>query len=178
MSRFQRFYSSFEDVFSGLFFFTGVSIIFCGVISRYVFKTPLFWVDEISTYILVWGCILGWSIAQRDGRHIRVSLLYDILSLKVQRYVSIFASISSIMFCLFLAYLGCLLEIKYMQTGQLSLNIQFPLWAVYFFVPIAALMLSVRYMEELHKLLKNGGRDWLEDRKAGGRSQHGSHSSL
>lgn len=59
LNRFQRFYSSFEDAFAGLFFFTGVTLIFYGVISRYFFKSPVFWVDEISTYILVWGCILG-----------------------------------------------------------------------------------------------------------------------
>lgn len=161
MKRLVRIYSAFEEAIAGIFFFTGVTLIFYGVISRYVFKNPLFWVDEISTYILVWGCILGWSIAQREGRHIRVSLLYNYLSPKVQRYVGIFASSASILFCLFLAYLGYVLETKYLQTGQRSMNTQFPLWAVYFFVPVAAIMLCVRYAEELYSILQNKGRNRL-----------------
>ncbi|HHW44193.1 MAG TPA: TRAP transporter small permease [Desulfotomaculum sp.] len=185
MSRLQRIYSLFEDAVAGVFFFAGVTLIFYGVISRYVFKNPLFWVDEISTYILVWGCILGWSLAQRDGRHIRVNLLYDFLPLKIQRYVSIFASTASILFCLFLTYMGYLLEIKYVHTGQLSMNTQFPLWIVYFFVPLAALMLAVRFMEELYRLLKDGGKGWFKektreiaDRNKGVVSHHGGGSSI
>ena len=185
MNRFKKIYSAVEETLAGTFFFTGVCLIFYGVVSRYVFKKPLFWVDEISTYILVWGCILGWSVAQRDGRHIRVGLLYEFLPPKVQRYVSIFASTASILFCLFLTYLGYVLETKYLQTGQRSLNTQFPLWAVYFFVPVAALMLCVRYVEELYHLLKDGGRAWLEAklaeneaRKKGVITPHGDGSAL
>ncbi|AEG16620.1 Tripartite ATP-independent periplasmic transporter DctQ component [Desulfofundulus kuznetsovii DSM 6115] len=185
MSRLQRIYSVFEEAIAGIFFFAGVTLIFYGVISRYVFKNPLFWVDEISTYILVWGCILGWSIAQRDGRHIRVSLLYNYMPRKVQHYVSIFASIASILFCLFLTYVGYVLETKYLHTGQRSLNTQFPLWAVYFFVPIASFMLCIRYIEELYHLLKNGGKDRLvagcgktEDGQKGVMSHHGGSPTL
>lgn len=177
MSSFKKVYSKFEDIFAGIFFFSGISLIFYGVICRYVFGSPLYWVDEISTYILVWGCILGWSIAQRDGRHIRVGILYDYLSVRVRWYISIFASFASIVFCFFLAYLGYVLEVKYLTSGQQSMNTQFPLWAVYVFVPVAALMLSARFVEEMYGLLKNGGKDWLEDRKKGV-SHHGNGPAI
>jgi len=164
MKDFSAKYELFEDIFSGTFFLTGVTLIFYGVIMRYFFKSPVFWVDEISTYVLVWGAILGWSIAQRDGRHIRVTLLYDKFPLKVQRYVSIFSRTLSFLFCLFLAYLGLLLEMKYLASHQLSINTQLPLWIAYFFVPIAALMLGLRYIVELRSLLKDKGSEWIEKR--------------
>lgn len=156
MRRLERFYTAFEDAAAGVFFFSGIALVFYGVFFRYVLKSPIFWVDEISTYILVWGCVLGWSIAQREGRHIKVSLLYDRLPPKVQWVISIFSNSVSIVFCLFLAYLGFLLEAKYLKTGQLSLNTQFPLWIVYFFVPIAALMLAIQFTRELYHVIKQG----------------------
>ncbi|GAB6154611.1 TRAP transporter small permease [Desulfosporosinus burensis] len=157
-------YELFEDIFSGVFFLTGVTLIFYGVIMRYIFKTPVFWVDEVSTYVLVWGAILGWSIAQRDGRHIRVTILYDKFPVRVQRRISIFSRTLSFLFCLFLAYLGLLLEMKYLVSHQVSINIQLPLWIAYFFVPVAALMLGLRYILDLRFLLKDKGSEWIDKR--------------
>ena len=160
-------YELFEDIFSGTFFLSGVTLIFYGVIMRYIFKAPVFWVDEVSTYVLVWGAILGWSIAQRDGRHIRVTILYERFPVRVQRWVSIFSRSLSLLFCLFLAYLGFLLELKYLESHQLSINTQLPLWIAYFFVPVAALMLGLRFYVELRFLLKDGGAEWIKNRREG-----------
>lgn len=175
-------YSLFEDILSGAFMFIGVSLIFYGVIMRYIFKHPLYWVDEISTYVLVWGAIIGWSVAQRDERHIKVTLLYDKLPINVQRWVSVFSNTVSMLFTVFLAYLGILLVTKYYQSQQVSLNTQFPLWIVYFFVPIAAFMLGVRFIQELYKLFKNGGQDWMKqkavEKEMGGMGHYGSGSAL
>ncbi|MDI6813720.1 MAG: TRAP transporter small permease [Desulfitobacteriaceae bacterium] len=182
MKGFSEKYKAFEDVISGVFFLSGVTLIFYGVIMRYIFKTPLFWVDEISTYVLVWGTILGWSIAQRDGRHIRVTLLYDKLPIQAQRWVSVFSRTVSLAFCLFLAYLAFLMEVKYIQSQQVSLNMQLPLWIAHIFVPLAALMLGWRYFLELIGLLKNGGREWIQtkiaEKEMGGMGHHGSSSAL
>lgn len=182
MKGFGEKYKVFEDVISAVFFLSGVTLIFYGVIMRYIFKSPLFWVDEISTYVLVWGSILGWSIAQRDGRHIRVTLLYDKLPVNVQRWVSVFSRTVSLLFCLFLAYLGFLLEVKYFESHQVSLNAQIPLWIAYFFVPVAALMLGLRYFVDLIWLFKDGGREWIQqkikEKEMGGLGHHGSSSAL
>ena len=182
MKRIWAKYEAFEDAISGLFFLSGVTLIFYGVIMRYVFKSPVFWVDEISTYVLVWGTILGWSIAQRDGRHIRVTILYDKFPVVIQRWVSIFSRMVSFLFCIFLAYLGYLLELKYLESHQLSINTQFPLWIVYFFVPVAALMLGFRYLLELYYLIKENGREWITARvkemELGGKGHHGDSSAL
>jgi TRAP-type C4-dicarboxylate transport system permease small subunit len=53
---------------------------------------------------------------------------------------------------------------KYFVSHQLSINTQLPLWIAYFFVPVAALMLGLRYIVELRFLLKDKGTEWIKNR--------------
>jgi C4-dicarboxylate transporter DctQ subunit len=149
-----RRWATIEDLLSGTFLALALTLILYGVIMRYVFSMPLYWVDEISTYLAVWGAILGWSVAERDRRHIRVTLLFDRLPPRAQRWAALVASALSALFCLLLAYMGWVLEMRYVTSGQLTLNTQSPLWVVYSVVPVAALMLGGRYIVECIDLLR------------------------
>jgi C4-dicarboxylate transporter DctQ subunit len=93
-------------------------------------------------------------VAERDRRHIRVTLLFDRLPPRAQRWAALVASALSALFCLLLAYMGWVLEMRYVTSGQLTLNTQSPLWVVYSVVPVAALMLGGRYIVECIDLLR------------------------
>lgn len=49
-----------------------VSIILMQVFSRYVLGTPLIWVEELATYLLIWLAFLTASIALKFKRHITI----------------------------------------------------------------------------------------------------------
>ncbi|MEO0384328.1 MAG: TRAP transporter small permease [Pseudomonadota bacterium] len=49
-----------------------VSIILMQVFSRYVLGTPLIWVEELATYLLIWLAFLTASIALKLKRHITI----------------------------------------------------------------------------------------------------------
>jgi len=154
-----------EDILTGTFFFIGVSIIFFGVIMRYVFNNSLIWTDEFSIYFIIWGTVMGWSVAQRDNRHIRVNFVFDRFSLEHQRTISIFSNLICIAFCIFLGVAAVVLEQSYILYGIRSINIAFPLWIVYVFFPLAALMLGLRFVHILVLLLKDGGSGWYAMRR-------------
>jgi len=42
------------------------------VVSRYVFKFPIAWAEEISRFTFVWAVYMGVSMAARQNEHIRV----------------------------------------------------------------------------------------------------------
>ena len=151
-----RRYAAFEDLVSGACLALGLTLVLYGVIMRYVFSSPVYWVDEISTYLVVWGAILGWAVAERDRRHIRVTLLFDRLPPRARRLAEFAASAVSAGFCLMLAYMALVLERRYFTSGQLTLNTQSPLWIVYSSVPVAALMLGGRYVVKCLDLLRGG----------------------
>lgn len=149
-----RLYAAFEDLVSGACLALGLTLVLYGVIMRYIFSSPVYWVDEISTYLVVWGAILGWAVAERDRRHIRVSLLFDRLPPRARWLAALASSAVSAGFCLMLAYMALVLEHRYFTSGQLTLNTQSPLWIVYSSLPVAALMLGGRYIVKCLDLLR------------------------
>lgn len=145
-----------EEILAGGFFLIGCSLVVYGVIVRYVFNQPIFWVDEISTYFLLWGILLGWSMAERAGKHISVSLLYDFLPRKMQFSISIFEKICSLLFSAFLSVASIFLWLHYYNNSQVSTNAQISLWIVYLIMPIASLLLLIRFLEELSHIFRTG----------------------
>ena len=52
-----------------------VLILLAGVISRYVFRNPLVWSDELAAILFLWLAMLGAVVAFRRGEHMRMSTL-------------------------------------------------------------------------------------------------------
>lgn len=148
-----------EEAVAGTFFVAGCALVVYGVIMRYVIHSPVFWVDEVSTYLLLWGTVLGWSLAEKAGRHIRVNLLYEFLSPRWRKGPDVFEKLISLGFCLFLLYASTVLVMKYAQTGQVSINAQIKLWIVYLVMPMAGLLLGARFLEELIQVIRNISTD-------------------
>lgn len=48
-------------------------ILFAGVVSRYVFDSPLLWTDELATFLFLWLAILGAVVALRRDGHMRLT---------------------------------------------------------------------------------------------------------
>ncbi|HTB45069.1 MAG TPA: TRAP transporter large permease subunit [Acetobacteraceae bacterium] len=52
-----------------------VTILFAGVVSRYVFDSPIFWTDELANFLFLWLAMLGVVIALRKDAHMRLTTL-------------------------------------------------------------------------------------------------------
>jgi tripartite ATP-independent transporter DctM subunit len=52
-----------------------VVILFAGVVSRYVFRNPIVWSDELASILFLWLAMLGAVVAFRRGEHMRMSTL-------------------------------------------------------------------------------------------------------
>ena len=52
-----------------------VVILFAGVVSRYVFDSPIFWTDELANFLFLWLSMLGMVVALRGDGHMRLTTL-------------------------------------------------------------------------------------------------------
>jgi tripartite ATP-independent transporter DctM subunit len=48
-------------------------ILFAGVVSRYVFNSPLMWTDELATFLFLWLAMIGAVVALRRDGHMRLT---------------------------------------------------------------------------------------------------------
>lgn len=162
MEKFKKFYAAVEDYLAGGLLFAGLTLVMVNVILRYIPSwRPKAWIDEYSIYLVVWGTMIGWAVAQRNDHHIKVDMLYNLLPLKVKRWVSVMANTLGVGFSVLFCYYGYLLVAFYIKMGQRTVNTQTPEWIIALVLPLAGLMLGIRFAEKLWLLLVNGGKAWF-----------------
>ncbi len=50
-----------------------IVILFAGVVSRYVFHSPLIWSDELASILFLWLAMFGAVVAFRRAEHMRMT---------------------------------------------------------------------------------------------------------
>lgn len=146
-----------EEILAGTFFVAGVSLIFYGVIMRYIFNEPQAWVEELARYSIIWGTLFGFGLALRHNQHIQVDILYDKLKPSMKRVLDLVATGLSIVFCLIYTYYGFILVENRYTSGMISLDIGIPMWIVYLVLPISGALFLLRFVERLVNILR--GKD-------------------
>lgn len=131
-----------------------VCLIFLQVVMRYVFNSSLSWSEELARYIFVWQIWLGASLGVKEGKHIRVELIYSYFFTDKEKYkgkyvVEIIAIIIWFAFCLFLAVNGTQLVLDLMQKKSLSPAMRIPLYAVYASVPVGSGIMGLRLLQQI-----------------------------
>ena len=77
-----------------------VAILFAGVMSRYVFDAPLFWTDELASFLFLWLAMLGAVVALRRGDHMRLTTLVGRASPTWQAFWGAVSSLVVVVFVL------------------------------------------------------------------------------
>ncbi|HEY4173178.1 MAG TPA: TRAP transporter large permease subunit, partial [Rhodopila sp.] len=77
-----------------------VAILFAGVVSRYVFDSPIFWTDELANTLFLWLSMLGMVVALRRDGHMRLTTLANWVPEHWARRFSAIASLVVIAFVL------------------------------------------------------------------------------
>ena len=91
------------NTLSLLFIFT-VMISFYEVVMRYVFNAPTIWVHETASFIGGSLFVIGGLYAFASNKHVRVVLIYDIVSQRARHYLNLVHNIIGIIFSSCMAY--------------------------------------------------------------------------
>jgi TRAP-type C4-dicarboxylate transport system permease small subunit len=86
-------------VVSGLLFLLAAGINIVNIIGRYVFSYPVFWAEQVLTFIVIWVVfLLAGSITYR-GAHLNMDLLYNGFSTLWKRVINIAVTVCLIGCC-------------------------------------------------------------------------------
>ena len=79
---------------------TEICILFAGVVSRYVFDSPLMWTDELANFLFLWLSMLGTVVALRRGEHMRLTTFVNSLRPQWGRWLGTVGALVVIVFVL------------------------------------------------------------------------------
>ena len=79
-----------------------VTLLFSGVMARYVFAYPVSWIDEVASIAFLWVAMLGSVLAVDRSEHLRLNVFVEMLPDRLQSFVKTFALLVMASFLLFL----------------------------------------------------------------------------
>ena len=75
-------------------------ILFAGVVSRYVFNSPIMWTDELATFLFLWLAMVGAVVAVRRDGHMRLTTFVSWVAPNVRSWLATVAELVVIVFAI------------------------------------------------------------------------------
>jgi len=130
--------------------------VMAGIISRYILKSPLFWTDELSRYLMIYMVFFGSALSFRAEKHPSLTFLIDKLPKKPRM---IWDSIIDLLLIaiIVLVIVGGMDMITAGPVGYTpSLRIKFT-W-VYWAIPLGSASMLIEIIFRLIKRIQNLSR--------------------
>jgi len=115
------------------------------VISRFVFNDAFIVTDELNMIFIIIVTFAGISYASRNGRHIRMSAIYDLFNPRTRKILMIFI-VSVTSFCMFfLSYFSVVYILDIYESGRVLPALGIPVFYIYLWVPIGFFITALQY---------------------------------
>ena len=116
----------------------------------------LTWAQEACIYLFVWMAKFGAAYGVRIGIHVGVDMVVMKLNDKWKRIVTIIAMSGGIVFTAILVWIGSTFVYHVGVGGQISADLEIPMWIVYLAVPLGSALMCFRFIQALHLYITKG----------------------
>ena len=69
----------FSEVIAAALVAAEIILLFTGVVARYVFRSPIFWADELASLLFVWLSLFGSIVALSRDEHMALKTIVSTL---------------------------------------------------------------------------------------------------
>lgn len=116
------------------------------VVGRFVFKSSLFFSEELNSILIILITFAGISYAARHGRHIRMSAIFDTLPHVPRKLLMIIISLVTAVFMLGLAWYSFNYILTQAGRGRVLPALGIPVWIPLIWVPVGFFMTGLQYL--------------------------------
>ena len=115
------------------------------VVGRYLLSSSIFFSEELNRVLIILITFAGISYAARQGRHIRMSAIYDAAPFRGRKALMILIAAVTAIFMFALAWFA----FGYMMTlrgrGAVLPALRWPEWVILIWVPVGFFMTGLQY---------------------------------
>lgn len=120
-----------------------VILTFAGAIARYFFRSPIIWMEEVQTWMMLWTILSGSSYAFRKGAHVSIDILTENFSPLWQKIVAWFGYLCTMAALAFFFYFSLRLNIQFYKTGKITTTLRIPSWKINCMVSLGSLWMAL-----------------------------------
>lgn len=150
------------------------SLTIANVFSRVLLGISLAFAEELAQFSIIAVTFIGLSYAASQGRHIRMTAIYDQLPAAAQKAVMVGITTTTSLLMFALAYYAILYVETIYVLGTVSPALQVPLYLVYLTAPLGFVLAGLQYALAVVKNLTSddvwlsyGQKDEYEDAEVG-----------
>ncbi|MFP2769015.1 TRAP transporter small permease [Oceanisphaera sp. KMM 10153] len=115
------------------------------VLGRYLFSQSLYFSEELNQILMVVITFMGLGYVTRQGRHIRMSAIYDQLGNRHKKGLMLLITLSTAVTLYLLSYYAFLYVAKIAQRGMLTAALQIPMYWTLLVVPLGLFIGGQQY---------------------------------
>ena len=115
------------------------------VISRFVFNSAITFTDELNVIFIVVVTYAGLSYAARNGRHIRMSAIYDAMPAKIRKALMVLMASVTSATMFFLSYYSYYYIVEVYDSGRILPALGLPVFYIYLWVPVGFIITGLQY---------------------------------
>lgn len=116
------------------------------VIARVGFDSSLFFSEELNQFLIVLITFVGTSAAARQGRHIRMSALTDMLPESKRRLALVFIHTGTAAVVGLLAWYAASYILRVRGLGQVTPAMQIPVWMTLLWLPLGLGIAALQFL--------------------------------
>lgn len=125
-------------------------------IFRAINSIKLTWAQEACIYLFVWMAKFGAAYGVRIGIHVGVDVLVERLTGKAKTIITVIAMSGGILFTAIIAWIGTDFVWHVRKGGQVSPDLEMPMWIIYLAVPLGSALMCFRFVQALWRYLRTG----------------------
>jgi TRAP-type C4-dicarboxylate transport system permease small subunit len=114
------------------------------------------WAQELCIYLFIWMAKFGAAYGVRTGIHIGVDLLVEHVGPRARRKLVSLALCLGALFTATIALVGVRWVLFIHDTGQVSPDLEWPMWVVYLCIPLGSALMCYRFLQVLTHYLRTG----------------------
>ena len=115
-------------------------------LGRYIFNQSIYFSEELNQFLMISVTFIGLAYAVRNGRNIRMTAIYDSLSHKKKKLLTIIIAITTSLLMFLLAYEALLYVLQLKEINRQSPALQIEVYIVYMIVPIGFFMSGIQFL--------------------------------
>lgn len=152
---FRYIFNHIEEIIMAFLLALMTCLTFVQVVLRYVFNSGLVWSLETTTYAFGWLILLGMSYGVRTRAHISVDLFVKRLPSGLRNYIALFAVALCLLYSGLMVYGSSVYISELHELNNLARDIDLPKWLLTGIMPLAFVLLAVRFMQAGLEIFKN-----------------------
>lgn len=130
--------------------------VFADVIARFAFSTSVSVANELARFCFVYMIYFGVSYAIRERRHMRVTVILDMLPDGMRRWVFALAELVFLIYSIVVCWLGVVITQQAFERGKILSATEWPQGVLYAAIILSGALSAARLAHSLWRVVARG----------------------